>query len=166
MAIEEKVIQTDTNATETVASQPPAQPPSPSLESVKAEYETKLAAAKKEAAEKEAKWTEKLNDVKSITNDVNKILKKNLIPTVTTHYERLYLISFNKKIRATIDYDLKGSNFFHFNYNPVYKKARNLVLELKYGKMFDDYVRKNCGSISSRYSKNSKYVYFVMNCFN
>ena len=64
MAIEEKVIQTDTNATETVASQPPAQPPSPSLDSVKAEYETKLAAAKKEAAEKEAKWTEKFNDVK------------------------------------------------------------------------------------------------------
>ena len=64
MAIEEKVIQTDTNATETVASQPPAQPPSPSLDSVKAEYEEKLAAAKKEIAEKEAKWTEKFNDVK------------------------------------------------------------------------------------------------------
>ena len=108
----------------------------------------------------------KLNDVKFITNKVNDILKKNLIPTVTTHYERLYLISFNKKIRATIDYDLKGSNFFYFNYNPVYKKTRNLVLELKYGKKFDDYVRKNCDSISSRYSKNSKYVYFMMNCFN
>ena len=64
MAIDEKVIQTNTEATETVAAQPPAQPPSPSLDSVKAEYEAKLAAAKKEAAEKEAKWTEKFNDVK------------------------------------------------------------------------------------------------------
>ena len=64
MAIEEKVIQTNTEATETVAAQPPVQPPSPSLDSVKAEYEAKLAAAKKEAAEKEAKWTEKFNDVK------------------------------------------------------------------------------------------------------
>ena len=64
MAIEEKVIQTDTNATETVASQPPAQPPSPSLDSIKAEYEEKLAAARKEAAEKDAKWSEKFNDVK------------------------------------------------------------------------------------------------------
>ena len=64
MAIEEKVIQTNTEATETVAAQPPAQPPSPSLDSVKAEYEAKLAAAKKEIAEKEAKWTEKFNDVK------------------------------------------------------------------------------------------------------
>jgi hypothetical protein len=64
MAIEEKVIQTNTEATETVAAQPPVQPPSPSLDSVKAEYEEKLAAARKEAAEKEAKWTEKFNDVK------------------------------------------------------------------------------------------------------
>ena len=64
MAIEEKVIQTNTEATETVAAQPPVQPPSPSLDSVKAEYEAKLAAAQKEAAEKEAQWTEKFNDVK------------------------------------------------------------------------------------------------------
>ena len=64
MAIEEKVIQTNTEATETVAAQPPVQPPSPSLDSVKAEYEEKLAAARKEAAEKEAQWTEKFNDVK------------------------------------------------------------------------------------------------------
>ena len=64
MAIEEKVIQTNTEATETVAAQPPVQPPSPSLDSVKAEYEEKLAAARKESAEKEAQWTEKFNDVK------------------------------------------------------------------------------------------------------
>jgi len=57
MAIDEKVIQTNTEATETVAAQPPVQPPSPSLDSVKAEYEAKLAAARKEAAEKEAKWS-------------------------------------------------------------------------------------------------------------
>ena len=64
MAIEEKVIQTNTEATETVAAQPPVQPPSPSLDSVKAEYEEKLAAVRKEAAEKDAKWSEKFNDVK------------------------------------------------------------------------------------------------------
>ena len=64
MAIEEKVVQPSTETTEPVASQPPTQPSSPSLDSVKAEYEEKLAAARKEAAEKEAKWTEKFNDVK------------------------------------------------------------------------------------------------------
>ena len=65
MAIEEKVIQTDTNATETVASQPPAQPPSPSLDSVKAEYEQQIQELKKQNAESNIKWTEKFNDVKS-----------------------------------------------------------------------------------------------------
>jgi hypothetical protein len=64
MAIEEKVIQTDTNATETVASQPPAQPPSPSLESVKAEYEQQIQELKRQNAESNTKWTEKFNDVK------------------------------------------------------------------------------------------------------
>ena len=64
MAIEEKVIQTDTNATETVASQPPAQPPSPSLDSVKAEYEQQIQELKKQNAESNTKWTEKFNDVK------------------------------------------------------------------------------------------------------
>ena len=64
MAIEEKVVQTDTNATETVASQPPAQPPSPSLESVKAEYEQQIQELKRQNAESNTKWTEKFNDVK------------------------------------------------------------------------------------------------------
>ena len=65
MAIEEKVIQTDTNATETVAAQPPAQPPSPSLDSVKAEYEQQIQELKRQNAESNTKWTEKFNDVKS-----------------------------------------------------------------------------------------------------
>ena len=64
MAIEEKVIQTDTNATETVVSQPPAQPPSPSLDSVKAEYEQQIQELKRQNAENNTKWTEKFNDVK------------------------------------------------------------------------------------------------------
>tara|TARA_B100001996_G_scaffold379750_1_gene366008 strand:+ start:1476 stop:2162 length:687 start_codon:yes stop_codon:yes gene_type:complete len=108
----------------------------------------------------------KTNDVKLITKKVNEIVKKKmLIPTATTHYERIYLISLNKKVRATIDYNLKGTNFNQFNYNPVLKKFNRSILELKYGKNYDEYVRNNCKSISSRYSKNSKYVYFVMNCY-
>ena len=64
MAIEEKVIQPKTETTETVASQPPAQPPSPSLDSVKAEYEKQIQELKKQNAESNIKWTEKFNDVK------------------------------------------------------------------------------------------------------
>ena len=65
MAIEEKVIQPDsvTPAEQPVADTP-SQPQAPDLSSVKAEYEAKLAAARKEAAEKDAKWSEKFNDVK------------------------------------------------------------------------------------------------------
>ena len=64
MAIEEKVIQPKTETTETVASQPPAQPPSPSLDSVKAEYEKQIQELKRQNAESNTKWTEKFNDVK------------------------------------------------------------------------------------------------------
>ena len=65
MAIEEKVVQPSTETTEPVVSQPPAQPPSPSLESVKAEYEQQIQELKRQNAESNTKWTEKFNDVKS-----------------------------------------------------------------------------------------------------
>ena len=64
MAIEEKVVQPSTETTEPVVSQPPAQPPSPSLESVKAEYEQQIQELKRQNAESNTKWTEKFNDVK------------------------------------------------------------------------------------------------------
>ena len=54
MAIEEKVIQPEsvTNAEQPVAETPSQpQPQAPNLDSVKAEYEAKLAAARKEATE-------------------------------------------------------------------------------------------------------------------
>jgi len=64
MAIEEKVVQPNTETTEPVVSQPPTQPPSPSLDSVKAEYEKQIQELKKQNAESNTKWTEKFNDVK------------------------------------------------------------------------------------------------------
>ena len=69
MAIEEKVIQPEsvTNAEQPVA-ETTSQPQAPNLDSVKAEYEAKLAAAKKEAAEAE----EKFKGIKSKLDDVYK----------------------------------------------------------------------------------------------
>ena len=64
MAIEEKVIQTNTETTENVAAHPPVPPQSPSLDSVKAEYEQQIQELKKLNAANEAKWSEKFNDVK------------------------------------------------------------------------------------------------------
>ena len=69
MAIEEKVIQPDsvTPAEQPVADTP-SQPQAPDLSSVKAEYEAKLAAAQKEAAEAQ----EKFKGIKSKLDDVYK----------------------------------------------------------------------------------------------
>ena len=72
MAIEEQVIQPDsvTPAEQPVAdtTSQPAQPSAPNLDSVKAEYEAKLAAAKKEAAELQ----EKFKGIKGKLDDVYK----------------------------------------------------------------------------------------------
>ena len=69
MAIEEKVIQPDsvTPAEQPVADTP-SQPQAPDLSSVKAEYEAKLAAARKEAAEAQ----EKFKGIKTKLDDVYK----------------------------------------------------------------------------------------------
>ena len=94
---------------------------------------------------------------------INKIFKKELLATTTTtHYERLYLISTNKKIRATIDYNLEGTNFNCYFQNPIFIISKDLILEFKYNRNYDDFVRNNLQKISVRYSKNSKYVNFVM----
>ena len=73
MAIEEQVIQpeSETNAEQPVA-ETTSQPQAPDLSSVKAEYEAKLAAAQKEAAENDAKWSEKFKGIKSKLDDVYK----------------------------------------------------------------------------------------------
>ena len=72
MAIEEKVIQPEsvTNAEQPVAetASQPTQPQSPNLDAVKAEYEAKLAAARKEAAEAQ----EKFKGIKTKLDDVYK----------------------------------------------------------------------------------------------
>ena len=57
MAIEEQVIQPDSvNPAEQPVADTPSQPQAPDLSSIKAEYEAKLAAARKEAAEAEEKF--------------------------------------------------------------------------------------------------------------
>ncbi len=69
MAIEEKVIQPDSvNPPEQPVAETPSQPQSPNLDSVKAEYEAKLAAAHKEAAEAQ----EKFKGIKTKLDDVYK----------------------------------------------------------------------------------------------
>ena len=69
MAIEEKVIQPDSvNPAEQPVAETPSQPQAPNLDAVKAEYEAKLAAAQKEAAEAQ----EKFKGIKGKLDDVYK----------------------------------------------------------------------------------------------
>ncbi len=69
MAIEEKVIQPDSvNPPEQPVAETTSQPQAPNLDSIKAEYEAKLAAARKEAAEAQ----EKFQGIKGKLDDVYK----------------------------------------------------------------------------------------------
>jgi len=104
-----------------------------------------------------------IDHVKLINYEVNNTIKKKLLfANITTHYERLYLVSLNKKIRATIDYNLNGTNFNCYFQNPISKACKDVIVELKYNLEYDSYVRKNLQNISSRFSKNSKYINFAL----
>ena len=69
MALEEKVIQTDSvNPPEQPVAETPSQPQAPNLDAIKAEYEAQVAAARKEAAEAQ----EKFKGIKGKLDDVYK----------------------------------------------------------------------------------------------
>ena len=69
MAIEEKVVQSESvTPTDQSVTDTPSQPTAPNLDSVKAEYEAKVAAAQKEAAEAQ----EKFQGIKTKLDDVYK----------------------------------------------------------------------------------------------
>ena len=83
----------------------------------------------------------------------------NYSPITSTHYYRHYFISKNKKIRATIDDQVFYRSINNFRINPLKKNDTNLILELKYDKIYDQYVRENFTSNNSlRISKNSKFI--------
>ena len=99
--------------------------------------------------------------LKYLTTEVNNILKlkKNINPVLSTHYERDYFISSNKKIRCTLDDNLESIQLGYLKNYLIKKKFFRLVLEMKYNSEYDEYVRKNLKNLSdSRLSKNSKYL--------
>ena len=109
----------------------------------------------------------KTKNVNFITKTVNSIYKiKTLIPVSTTHYDRSYFLSSNNLVRSTLDKQLKVSKFNNDFFIPIFKKFNKIILELKYEKKYDEYVRKNINDISSRYSKNSKYIYSMMSYYS
>ena len=106
------------------------------------------------------------NDMKFVNHTVNQFYnKKILMPVSTTNYVRSYFISSNNFIRATVDSNFKVSRFFNEFYSPIFKQFTKIILEMKYKKDYDDYVLKNIRNISSRFTKNSKYIDSIINYF-
>ena len=88
--------------------------------------------------------------------------KKNLIPILSTHYKSIiYLVT--KKLRATLDYNLQSNQIIYKNFFNFKKNFLDFVYELKYNISDDKYVREKMFNVSSRYSKNSKYINSAIN---
>lgn len=98
-----------------------------------------------------------------VSSKVSKILKKKLSAISLVNYKRLYFISENQKIRATLDYDIRYKKLKD-NIDNFFIKSNNIVLELKYHLDMDNFLRKNLNGIT-RVSKNSKYLNSLTNFF-
>ena len=100
------------------------------------------------------------NDVEKIELLINNNFnfKNKLFPILTTHYLRSYFISSNKLVRSTVDRNLKSLLLYKNRNLNIIKEAGDIILEFKYDLNLDEYVRSNLGNISSRLSKNSKFI--------
>lgn len=102
------------------------------------------------------------NNLLNLTKKINDLVpNKNLYPVSMTNYKRIYLISSNNEIRATLDYDLKYKKLFHYIEN-FFLKVEDIILELKYSTNLDSYLRNQISGIT-RISKNSKYINSLIN---
>ena len=77
-------------------------------------------------------------------------------------YKRKYFISAQNNIRATIDFNIQ-SRVFNNSFREFYYKYDDIILELKYDKNLDEYVKKFTNSLQSRFTKSSKYVNYTLN---
>ena len=100
---------------------------------------------------------EGLNKIKNLIFEYKRS-KTNLQPILSTHYSRMYFLSSNKKIRATLDTNLRSSLLYGYTNYDFKRNFNKIILELKYNQEFDEYVRKNIKNISPRISRNSKYI--------
>ncbi len=103
-------------------------------------------------------------------DDLNKLIRQNikdvklssklysLFPALYNSYERRYFLSECGRYRITIDFNMKFFNPHYTNFKSSESNLYDIVLELKYGTKYDDIGRELSQMISSRLSKNSKYV--------
>lgn len=90
----------------------------------------------------------------------------NIVPTVMIRYMRSYFLSFDKKIRITVDRDLAYypvDQKLNFNIQPYTDPT--IILELKYPA---DYYKNHDSftqALPFRMTRNSKYVQAIMACY-
>lgn len=106
----------------------------------------------------------KKQNIIKIENIINKKLNyhKRLIPLVSTHYLRKYLVSEEKKIRITIDRFIQSGEFINYNFINRGLDLKKLIFEMKYEKKYDDFV-KNKLIHDYRIAKNSKFINSIFN---
>ena len=87
--------------------------------------------------------------------------KKNLIPYYQHITKEIIIYLVTKKLELH-DYNLQSNQIIYKNsFN--FKKLLDFVYELKYNISDDKYVRGKMFNVSSRYSKNSKYINSAIN---
>jgi len=97
-----------------------------------------------------------------LTENINQLIEyKHLNPVSITKYKRIYLISSNNLIRATLDYDIKYKKVLNYIEN-FFLNVSDIVLEIKYPHYLDSYLRNHLSGIN-RISKNSKYLKSLIN---
>lgn len=90
----------------------------------------------------------------------------NIVPVVMIRYVRSYYLSFDRKIRITVDRDQEYYPVDHklnFNIEPYNDPA--IILELKYPADFKLNLDEITQDIPFRMTRNSKYVQAVMACY-
>ncbi|MDX5444109.1 MAG: VTC domain-containing protein [Hymenobacteraceae bacterium] len=90
----------------------------------------------------------------------------NVTPTVLVRYTRSYFLSFNKRIRLTIDREqcyYSCNNTTRLQLPPVQDKS--LIIELKYEQENDADVDSFTQELPFRMTRNSKYVQAMLACY-
>lgn len=98
-----------------------------------------------------------INDLQVISQD-DRLLNLDLLPVVSVHYKRSYLRSFHKKIRATIDREIKYRLIGDYTLSKQKMSDNVVVLEIKYDVKHADLADQVLNSLPFRITKNSKYL--------
>ena len=108
-------------------------------------------------------------DIKDITSHIyNSIDSKSKVlfesysfPIILNTYKRNYFISFDKKIRITLDrehkvFDLRNNSKINLMHS--YLMPKNIIMEIKFEKKLKKIANSLLKNIPVRQSKNSKYI--------